>query len=231
MINAGAILISTQSPLILRCNRTFDLAALKNEFLESGFKYGSGINFAVSIGNFELVKLMIDHGASVSEKGLFSLAVRVGNVEIVKLLHSLGLDVNEKVHQHQSYYYRPINYAIENADKEMITLLLSLGASLDEWRYYDDSDYGYHQHVIVDIIYKDQALDFLEYISQSGLSFGPYTLYYAVRYRAELDMVKYIVESGWYTKETMQSAIRTGSSIEGVSDYLKDFYSTKYSNI
>ena len=47
---------------------------------------------ALDLGNYEIVKILVDHGAKFNDIGLFNRAIMSGNLEIFKLL--LDNDVN-----------------------------------------------------------------------------------------------------------------------------------------
>ena len=100
---------------------------------------------AISSGNIEIVKLLIDHGANVNyvtktNETPLSRAVSEGNVEIVKLLLELGIDVNHETKPNKSSPSEilpflksttPLFKAIISQDVKMEKLLIDHGADVN----------------------------------------------------------------------------------------------------
>ncbi|MDH5679942.1 MAG: ankyrin repeat domain-containing protein [Spirochaetota bacterium] len=86
--------------------------------------------------NYEVGKILIEHGAKVKFKGvngetpLHSAAQR-DDIRFVKLLLDKGLDVNSKVVKGDDKGHTPLIYAVRNGNYHIVKLLLENGANIN----------------------------------------------------------------------------------------------------
>lgn len=98
---------------------------------------------AAMAGEFELVNLLLEHGANVNPKstpGSFAagaptalmLAARGGNPEIVSFLIDRGADVNasQKSRNAACYGYTPLAFAVQSGSIDSVKILLANGADV-----------------------------------------------------------------------------------------------------
>ena len=87
---------------------------------------------AVEEGQFEVVKLLIDHGVNMESRNEFDntpiiTAAFKGELEIVKLLLEQGIDINSK----GGKGYSMLHFAVEDFNFEIVEFLLEKGANVN----------------------------------------------------------------------------------------------------
>ena len=116
------------TPLMIACKGKRDQLELVQLLLESNVNVDAQSNFGFTAllyackgGNLEIVELLLEKGAVVSERAL-SPACKGGNLEIVKLLLEKGAVVSE----------RALSPACKGGNLEIVKLLLEKGADASE---------------------------------------------------------------------------------------------------
>lgn len=77
--------------------------------------------------NFELIKLLIDHGADVNGEGIFKYVVYKGNVDIIKLFIEKGVDIN-------SNDGLILKWAINYNNFEILNILINLNVNIEPYK-------------------------------------------------------------------------------------------------
>ncbi len=85
---------------------------------------------SASLGNFDIVKLLLNHGASANKANMsgetaFSFACARGNLECAKLLYENGADINIRIGYSGS---RPLDWAERFSSDEFIGWMREIGA-------------------------------------------------------------------------------------------------------
>lgn len=100
---------------------------------------------AVAADQHDIVRLLLQYGAEISSRGnesLLSFATSRGNQQMVELGVKAGLNVNGRPRRGLRRGMTPLEEAISTNQVEMIDLLMTLGASAEEvrfWRWFSVS--------------------------------------------------------------------------------------------
>ncbi|KAL5968830.1 Ankyrin repeat and KH domain-containing protein 1, partial [Taenia solium] len=126
-----------ESALTIACERgditiARILLKAKNSSQDRGRELHIALTKAASEGHFEVVKLLLDHGAEVNrcedgiEAPIFA-AITGGNLDILKLLIAYRVDIEER----NKVGYTPIMMAAQKGDEGMVIELIDVGAEID----------------------------------------------------------------------------------------------------
>jgi hypothetical protein len=97
-----------------------------------GEAYDSAIFSACTLGEIDVVRLLLEHGANIhvvddDYGSLIQAASSHGHVEVVKLLLSYGADVNADKGMSRT----PFELAVDRSDRQLAELLVQAGADAD----------------------------------------------------------------------------------------------------
>ena len=131
---------------------------------------------AASVGNLEMVKLLVYHGVDVDVKGPYlgktalHRATIGGYKDVVELLLAEGADVSAKSQVHLA---TPLHYAAEKGHKEIAELLIAKGADVNaknnDGQTPVDVAFQRNRKEIVDLLVEKRAAVSLHTAAQHGL--------------------------------------------------------------
>lgn len=188
-----------------------DLAKYANGKKVSKDIKGISLGVAAKIGNYEIVKWLVEDGVNIhyEEDAALSFASEKGHQEIVKYLVEKGADIHERDDV-------ALGYASRNGNLEIMQFLVEAGANVNA-----------HNGYALRIAASKGHLDAVKYLIEHGADInvmGGEPLIGAA-YNRKLDVVKYLVSRGadpHAKKDTaLQLAEKNGHT--EISKYLRGF--------